>query len=57
MSLLNHLVLKHHQVHQNVADGCHGVLGVDHLKLGIVNDVERFSNVSIILSFCLRIEK
>ena len=54
MGLLHKLVLEHHEVHQDVADGGHGVLGAHHLKLGIVNDVKWFCHISIIFSFSLK---
>ena len=57
MSFLHDLVLQHHQVHQDVADGRHGVLGVDHLKLGVVYDVEWFCNICVILSLSLNINE
>ena len=57
MSFLHDLVLQHHEVHQDVADGRHGVLGVDHLKLGVVYDVEWFCNICVILSLSLNIKE
>ena len=53
VSLLHNLVLEHHQVHEDVADGSHGVLGVDHLELRIVNNVKGFSDICIVLCLCL----
>ena len=56
VGLLQELVLQHHQVHQDVADGRHGVLGVDHLKLGVVDHVEGLGHVSVILSLGLLLQ-
>ena len=49
VGLLHYLVLQHHQVHQDVADGRHRVLGVHHLELGVVDDVEGLRHVCVIL--------
>ena len=54
--LLHKLVLQHHQVHQDVADRCHGVLGVDHLELGIIDHVEGLGDVGIILGLGLLLQ-
>ena len=54
--LLHKLVLQHHQVHQDVTDRCHGVLGVDHLELGIIDHVEGLGDVGIILGLGLLLQ-
>ena len=54
MSLLHHFILQHNQVHENVTDCRHCIFGVDHLELGVVNNIKWFSHVSIILSFSLK---
>ena len=55
--VLHDFVLQDHQVHQDVADGGHGVLGVHHLELGVVNNVERFSHICVILGLRLKCER
>ena len=55
--VLHDFVLQDHQVHQDVADGGHGVLGVHHLELGVVNNVERFGHICVILSLRLKCER
>ena len=54
MSILHHFVLQHNQVHQNVTDCRHCILGVHHLELSVVDNIQRLSNVSVILSLSLR---
>ena len=49
VGLLHYLVLQYHQVHQDVADSRHRVLGVHHLELGVVDDVEGLRHVCVIL--------
>ena len=57
VSILHHFVLQHNQVHQNVADCRHCIFGVHHLELGVVNNVERFSHICVILRLRLECER
>jgi hypothetical protein len=34
--MLEYLGFQYYEVHEDVADGRHGILGVHHLKLGII---------------------
>ena len=49
------VVLQYNQIHQNVADSRHGIFRVDHFKLGIIYQVERFGHIRIIFSLSLEI--
>ena len=49
VSILHHFIFQHNQVHQNVTDGRHCILGVHHLELGVVDDVEGLRHVCVIL--------